>query len=102
MRGSHSRGRPGQTQTEGSTSGSKSWNERLRIAGTALRGLALLAAIAALVFPAAAADENFYHTYPLAAGGSFALENVNGSVQVEGWSRDEVEVRAVKTAARSD
>ena len=91
-----------QTQTEGQTSGRKSWNERWRIAGTALRGLALLAGIAALVFPASAADENFHHTYPLAAGGSFALENVNGSVQVEGWSRDEVEVSAVKTATRND
>jgi DUF4097 and DUF4098 domain-containing protein YvlB len=38
----------------------------------------------------------------LAAGGSLTLENVNGSVQVEGWSRDEVEVSAVKTATRSD
>src|SRR6202451_4016804 len=102
MRVFHSRGRTVQTQTEGKTSGSKSWNERWRIAGSALRGLALLAAIAALVFPAAAADENFHHTYPLAAGGSFALENVNGSVQGGGWSRDEVEVSAVKTAARSD
>jgi len=44
----------------------------------------LLAGIAALVFPALAADENFHQIYPLAAGGSFALENVNGSVQVEG------------------
>jgi hypothetical protein len=70
--------------------------------GTMLRGLILLAAIACLVFPAHAADENFHQIYPLAAGGSFALENVNGSVQVEGWSRDEVEVSAVKTATRSD
>jgi hypothetical protein len=91
-----------QTQNEGKTSGSKSWDGRLRIAGTTLRGLLLLAGIAVLVFPASAADENFHHTYPLPAGGSFALENVNGSVQVEGWSRDEVEVSAVKTAARSD
>ena len=70
--------------------------------GTTLRGLVLLSALAGLVFPAHAADENFHHIYPLAAGGSFALENVNGSVQVEGWSRDEVEVSAVKTATRSD
>jgi hypothetical protein len=91
-----------QTQTEGRSSGHASWDDRMRIVGTMLRGLILPAAIACLVFPARAADENFHQIYPLAAGGSFALENVNGSVQVEGWSRDEVEVSAVKTATRSD
>jgi hypothetical protein len=44
-----------------------------------------------------ASIETFKKTYPLPPGGSFLLENVNGSVQVEGWDRDEVEVRAVKT-----
>jgi hypothetical protein len=68
-----------QTQNEGKTSGSKSWDGRLRIAGTTLRGLMLLAGFAGLVFPTLAADENFHQIYPLAAGGSFALENVNGS-----------------------
>jgi len=43
-------------------------------------------------------DQTFHHVYPLAAGGNFALENVNGSVSVEGWDRDEVDVSAVKTA----
>ena len=86
-----------QTQKEGKTSGSKSWDGRWRIAGTTFRGLLLLAGIAGLTFLTRAADENFHKIYPLAAGGSFALENVNGSVQVEGWSRDEVEVSAVKT-----
>ena len=70
----------------------------LRIVGTGLRGLVLLVgACRSGVSQRCAADENFHQTYPLAAGGSFALENVNGSVQVEGWSRDEVEVSAVKT-----
>ena len=91
-----------QTRTEGRSSGQASRDNRLRVVGTALRGLVLLAAIACLVFPAGAADENFHQIYPLAAGGSFALENVNGSVQVEGWNRDEVEVSAVKTATRND
>jgi hypothetical protein len=91
-----------QTQTESRSSGQSSWDHRTRIAGTALRGLVLLSALAGLLIPAHAADENFHHIYPLAAGVSFALENVNGSVQVEGWSRDEVEVSAVKTATRSD
>ena len=90
-----------QTQTEGRSSGHASWDNQLCIVGTMLRGLILLAWIACMAFPAHATDEKFLQTYPLAAGGSFALENVNGSVQVEGWSRDEVEVSAVKTA-RSD
>jgi DUF4097 and DUF4098 domain-containing protein YvlB len=90
-----------QTQTEGKRASSPSWGDRIRIAKAALRGLLLLAGIAGLVFPTLAADEKFHQTYPLAAGGSFNLENVNGSVQVEGWSRDEVEVSAVKTS-RSD
>ena len=90
-----------QTHTQGQTSVGSFGGDPLRIAKTALRGLVLLAGIAGLVFPSLAADEKFHQTYPLAAGGSFALENVNGSVQVEGWSRDEVEVSAVKTG-RSD
>lgn len=47
---------------------------------------------------ALASDQVFDATYPLHAGGSFLLENVNGSVEVDGWNRDEVEVRAVKVA----
>lgn len=49
--------------------------------------------------PSWATTETFLQTYPLAAGGSFRLENINGSVRVEGWQRDEVEVRATKTSA---
>ncbi|MGB9430930.1 MAG: DUF4097 family beta strand repeat-containing protein [Candidatus Acidiferrum sp.] len=36
-------------------------------------------------------------TYPLHPDGSFELNNVNGTVRIEGWDKDEVEVRAVKT-----
>jgi hypothetical protein len=36
-------------------------------------------------------------TYPLNADGSFALNNVNGTVRIEAWDKDEVEVRAVKS-----
>jgi DUF4097 and DUF4098 domain-containing protein YvlB len=46
----------------------------------------------------ATTDQVFDKVYPLTAGGNFQLENVNGSVQVDGWDRDEVEVSAVKTA----
>jgi hypothetical protein len=64
-----------------------------------LRTLALVLGIACIAFPSfATTDQVFVQTYPLASGGYFTLDNVNGSVQVEGWDRDEVEVRAVKTA----
>lgn len=68
-----------------------------RRTGTALLALLLLTGVF-FVSPASASIETFKKTYPLPPGGSFLLENVNGSVQVEGWDRDEVEVRAVKTA----
>lgn len=68
----------------------------LRVVGS---GLLLLAAIAVASFPALATSEVFQHTYALPRGGTFQLENVNGSVLVEGWNRDEVQVRAVKTGS---
>ena len=51
-----------------------------------------------LAAPAWAVDEVFQQTYRLQAGGTFLLTNVNGSVHVSGWDRNEVEVHAVKTA----
>lgn len=47
-------------------------------------------------------NEVFHKIVPLSPGGSFLLENVNGSVQVEGWNRDEVEVSAVKSSETDD
>lgn len=43
-------------------------------------------------------SQQFDQTYPLQPGGTFELQNVNGPVEVQGWDRDVVEVRAVKTA----
>jgi Putative adhesin len=66
-----------------------------------VRSLLVLAGILCISYSGSAAtisNEVFQRTYPLTAGGNFVLENVNGSVQVEGWDRDEVEVRAVKTS----
>ncbi len=59
--------------------------------------LVLLAAATIPTAPGFAFDEVFQQTYALPAGGSFQLQNVNGSVQVSGWERDAVEVYAVKT-----
>jgi hypothetical protein len=58
----------------------------------------VLAAAAILAAPCLAVDEVFQQTYPLPAGGSFELQNVNGSVHVSAWEREEVEVYAKKTA----
>jgi hypothetical protein len=65
----------------------------------AVRSLLLLAGV--LFFCQhgfASTDEEFKESFKLSSGGHFQLDNVNGSVQVEGWDRDEVEVRAVKTS----
>ena len=70
----------------------------LWLARVILPGMVLVVAVLCVSFPSFAFDQEFKHTYPLSAGGSFLLENVNGSVQVDGWDKDEVEVRAVKTA----
>jgi len=56
----------------------------------------VLAAAAARAGRAATLEERFEHTYPLQAGGSFALANVNGDVSVAPWDRPEVHVTAVK------
>src|SRR5216684_1608837 len=69
-----------------------------------LRRSVSFAALLFLVLAAASAPaglaitKEFNQTYPLQPGGSFELQNVNGTVNVQGWDRDEVEIRAVKTA----
>jgi hypothetical protein len=66
-------------------------------------GRAVLTAIAALFIAtpsanASASTQLFDQIYPLRAGGAFAIANVNGGVRVDGWDREQVEVRAMKTA----
>lgn len=46
--------------------------------------------------------ENFSSTHKLAPGGRIVLEGFNGSVEVTGWDRDEVEVAGTKQAAREE
>jgi Putative adhesin len=65
---------------------------------TGIYGAFLVVVITGLCGRSFAYDETFHRVYPLTAGGSFVLENVNGSVHVDGWDRDEVEVSAVKTS----
>ena len=60
--------------------------------------VAFLAALFFAALPVSASTQVFDRTYPLQPGGIFSLANVNGSVRVDGWDRNRVEVRAVKTA----
>jgi hypothetical protein len=60
--------------------------------------LATFTIAAAWALPSRAISKESNQSYPLAPGGTFELQNVNGAVEVEGWDRDAVEVHAVKTA----
>ncbi len=62
--------------------------------------LFLLAAIWAV--PSYAITKDFNQNYPLQPGGTFELQNVNGTVEVQGWDRNEVEIHAVKTAKQGE
>lgn len=74
----------------------------------------VLTALVALSFPATSASvmtqqqqsemlrEEFHQIYALAADGRVSLGNINGSVRVTGWDRNEVKVDAVKSAYRRD
>ena len=42
--------------------------------------------------------ERFEQTYPLNANGRVSVSNVNGSITIETWERNEVKLEAVKTA----
>ena len=58
----------------------------------------LLFALAIAAVPGFAISKEFNQSYALQPGGTFELQNVNGTVEVQGWDKDVVEVRAVKTA----
>jgi putative adhesin len=62
--------------------------------------LLFLAAVWAV--PSYALSKDFNQSYPLQPGGTFELQNVNGTVDVQGWNRDEVEIHAVKTAKHNE
>jgi DUF4097 and DUF4098 domain-containing protein YvlB len=57
-----------------------------------------LFALAILAMPGFAISKEFNQSYSLQPGGTFELQNVNGTVEVQGWDKDVVEVHAVKTA----
>ena len=55
-------------------------------------------ALAIAAVPGFAISKEFNQSYTLQPGGTFELQNVNGTVEVQGWDKNVVEVRAVKTA----
>jgi len=60
-------------------------------------GLTLLAACVLSVPASFGVTREFAQTYHLKPDGTLELNNINGTVRIEGWDKDEVEVRAVKT-----
>lgn len=64
--------------------------------------VAVVVAAVALSVPLAFASEKlteeFHKTYPLAAQGRISLDNIDGSVHIATWDRNEVQVDAIKTA----
>jgi len=61
--------------------------------------MSIVLATAGLAAAGAGYEETVDQSYPLAAGGSVSLENINGDVSIEVWERDEVRVFAVKSAS---
>jgi len=46
--------------------------------------------------------EEFHHSYPLPANGRVDLSNINGSVHITGWDKNEVKVDAVQYAGTKE
>lgn len=46
--------------------------------------------------------EEFHKVYPLSAEGRVEIKNINGSVHIAAWDRDEVKVDAVKSAGSKE
>jgi DUF4097 and DUF4098 domain-containing protein YvlB len=70
--------------------------------------LGALAAFLALAIQARASawpdseTEEFHQIYPLSANGRVELQNINGSVQIKAWDRDEVKLDAIKRAGSKE
>jgi len=65
---------------------------------TSLRLLSLSLLAATAVAASAKVTEKFAQTYPLTANGSIHVGNINGSVEIVGWDKNEVSLEAEKSA----
>src|SRR5260370_16778972 len=65
----------------------------------ALRATALCVLLLAVIWaiPGFAISKEFNQAYPLQPGGSVELQNVNGTADVQGWDRSEIEDHPLKT-----
>src|SRR5687767_1630156 len=54
--------------------------------------------VAAKEMPLGDETEKFEQSYPLSRNGNVSVSNVNGSITVEAWDRDEVRLEATKIA----
>src|SRR5215468_2089664 len=78
--------------------------DRRRSASWLGAALASLCALLTLAIAAHASDhrgalsEEFHQTYPISSDGRVELDNINGSVHISSWDRNEVKVDAVKYA----
>src|SRR5438105_10892470 len=72
-----------------------------RMTWEAVLGIALLA-IATPISLRAELTEELHKTYPIDADGRVSLKNVNGSVHISAWDRNEVELNAVKRASTKE
>jgi len=62
-------------------------------------GLSLVTAFLLSAPASFGVTREFAQTYHLKPDGTLELSNINGTVRIEGWDKDEVEVRAVKTTS---
>ncbi|MGD0124591.1 MAG: hypothetical protein ABSF46_04475 [Terriglobia bacterium] len=75
---------------------------RLRRHLTACLFLCLAMAFVARLDASQQLERAWYGRYPLSAGGSVSVENVQGEISVEGWDRAEVEITAAKIGKGQD
>jgi DUF4097 and DUF4098 domain-containing protein YvlB len=67
--------------------------------GAVLGTVLALFLVQAHAYQQRAYTEEFHHSYALPANGRVDLRNINGSVHITGWDRNDVKVDAVKYAA---
>jgi DUF4097 and DUF4098 domain-containing protein YvlB len=70
----------------------------MKVRGLLVPAVVLAFAVAIAAAPGFAISKEFNQSYSLRPGGTFELQNVNGTVEVHGWDKDVVEVHAIKTA----
>lgn len=92
---------PGWGQVMNATAAPVSPQRRFKIFSPASSSTSFAIAIAVVVLAFAPASfalrQTYQRSYRLDFGGRFDLSNINGSIQIDGWERDEVEVRAEKS-----